>query len=162
MITKNTGSDAWWEGESVRGRGQFPSNYVVPIVEEATPSPVAIRRRTIHEKGLEAISDVELNASPSSMNGTARSVGATPASITTTMDATSPGDPTPVTASEDTPIRPSGFQVRALYDYTALNADELSISAGDEIMISKADVLFVQLIPRMMIGGTEKLVVSKA
>ncbi|KAJ3384154.1 Eukaryotic translation initiation factor 4 gamma [Lobulomyces angularis] len=29
ITSKNTGSDSWWEGESSKGKGQFPANYVI-------------------------------------------------------------------------------------------------------------------------------------
>ncbi|KAI8799952.1 hypothetical protein BJ742DRAFT_745660 [Cladochytrium replicatum] len=42
VLYKNTGSDAWWEGEGASGRGQFPVNYV-QIIEEAGRPSVASR-----------------------------------------------------------------------------------------------------------------------
>ncbi|KAI8811057.1 hypothetical protein BJ742DRAFT_798073 [Cladochytrium replicatum] len=38
ILNKNTGSDAWWEGEGANGRGQFPVNYVQLIEEAGRPS----------------------------------------------------------------------------------------------------------------------------
>ncbi|TPX39462.1 hypothetical protein SeLEV6574_g07189 [Synchytrium endobioticum] len=34
ILCKNTGSEAWWEGEGPHGRGQFPVNYVELVDED--------------------------------------------------------------------------------------------------------------------------------
>ncbi|KAL2914324.1 hypothetical protein HK105_206096 [Polyrhizophydium stewartii] len=38
VVSKETGSEAWWEGEGKSGRGQFPVNYVQVIDDEAPPT----------------------------------------------------------------------------------------------------------------------------
>ncbi|KAJ3023281.1 Intersectin 1 (SH3 domain protein) [Thoreauomyces humboldtii] len=39
ITNKNTGSDAWWEGEGPQGKGQFPVNYVEEIHDAAPSAP---------------------------------------------------------------------------------------------------------------------------
>ncbi|KAJ3056397.1 F-BAR and double SH3 domains protein 1 [Rhizophlyctis rosea] len=70
IITKKTGSDAWWEGEGPSGRGQFPVNFVEPILttdgqgpSAPTPSISSLPRPTKQVKALydyAAASDDEL------------------------------------------------------------------------------------------------------
>ncbi|KAJ3037389.1 F-BAR and double SH3 domains protein 1 [Rhizophlyctis rosea] len=36
IITKQTGSDAWWEGQGPSGRGQFPVNFVEPLASSSS------------------------------------------------------------------------------------------------------------------------------
>ncbi|KAJ3172743.1 hypothetical protein HK101_011141 [Irineochytrium annulatum] len=45
VTNKDTGSAAWWEGESSRGKGQFPVNHVEPMEEE--PRPVSTVRTSV-------------------------------------------------------------------------------------------------------------------
>ncbi|KAI9002017.1 hypothetical protein BC832DRAFT_130014 [Gaertneriomyces semiglobifer] len=51
IISKDTGSDAWWEGESIRGRGQFPADYVEPFDDIGSAISLDKRMSTISTNG---------------------------------------------------------------------------------------------------------------
>ena len=51
-IDKETGSDAWWEGQGKHGYGQFPSNYVQELLEDGTPVVPNLKERKDVLKGI--------------------------------------------------------------------------------------------------------------